>query len=73
MNLKQISAVFVACYITRDTEEMLVKAYLMSIFTRVSCLFPEQNFPFVNTTIIDESSHENLVCIDDSVVGETTE
>ena len=39
----------------------------------VSCLFPKQNFPFVNTTIIDESSHENLVCIDDSVVGETTE
>ena len=38
-----------------------------------SFLFHQQNFPFMNTIIIAESLRENSVCIDNSMVGETTE
>ena len=42
-------------------------------YTCVSCLLHQQNFPFMNTTIMDESLSENSVCINDSIVGETME
>lgn len=42
-------------------------------YTCASCSLHQQNFPFVNTTIMDESSSENSVCINDTMVGDTTE
>ena len=38
-----------------------------------SCLSHQQNFPFANTTIMDVSSSEISICINDSMAGETTE
>ena len=38
-----------------------------------SCLLNQQDFPFVNTTIMDVSSSENSACINDNIVGETME
>lgn len=69
MAWKQLSAVLLACYITRDAVEKLVTAYLMSAITCVSCLFHQRSSPFANTTMMDERS----VCINDSTVGETTD
>ena len=42
-------------------------------YTCASCLLHQQNFPFMNTSNMDESLSETLVHINDTMVGDATE